>query len=441
MKTLAAFILAFVCSTIPNAALAQQPAGAGQQAELIRLVNEQLKRIETLEAQLATLQQEVRTLAGLRGPGASQPGVVAAVEDEEAPQFEHAVAGAAPIDRDPESPAGDLPSAGPIDAYGSLRVLTAWDTGGRNEIRNHGSRLGLRGEKQLFDGVTAFARLELGVNMVANDRAILATADPGAPIGQGSQAVASRLGLVGVQTDVGQFSWGKQWSAYYDVAEFTDQFQIFSGAATGAFGAGTDGGLSGTGRAERALLYRELLGPVSAAVQVQNRASSPNDKSWADAWGGSTVINLGHGLGVGAAYNEVRDGVADPTPNEPKLGDKAAIFAVRYRGGPWYIATSCSILTQHEIDDLGRRYDGRGFEVAFRRTLTDRVWVEAGYNELRPNANHPGDFRVRLGIGNVVYRFGDASRTFVGFKIDTSRRSDGTSSSDHVVAAGLNYTF
>ncbi len=71
--------------------------------------------------------------------------------------------------------------------------------------------------------LAAFARVELGVNLVANDRVILSGGDPGAPIGQGSQALSSRLGFVGIGTDIGTFAWGKQWSAYYDIAEFTDQ--------------------------------------------------------------------------------------------------------------------------------------------------------------------------------------------------------------------------
>ena len=164
------------------------------------------------------------------------------------------------MDVDPEGPAGDLPRARPIDAYGSLRVATVWDTDGHRDIRNNGTRLGVRGQKEFIGSLTAFARLEAGVNMVANDRAIITSGDPGTPIGQGSQAVSSRLGLVGLETPIGNFSWGKQWSPYYDVAEFTDQFVIFSGFANGAFGAGTDGGISGTGRAERAVQYRGAQG-------------------------------------------------------------------------------------------------------------------------------------------------------------------------------------
>jgi hypothetical protein len=40
-----------------------------------------------------------------------------------------------------------------------------------------------------------------------------------------------------------------------------------------------------------------------------------------------------------------------------------------------------------------------------RHLESDRLSLEAGYNDLRPGSDHPGDFRVRFGVGYVVYRF------------------------------------
>ena len=220
--------------------------------------------------------------------------------------------------------------------------------------------------------------------MVATDRVILSGGDPGAPIGQGSQAVFSRLGYVGLDTGIGSFAWGKQWSAYYDVAVFTDQFPLWSGAAAGAFAAGTDGGVSGTGRSEQALQYREARGPVSVALQMQSRASSPNDRSWVDVWGASGVVGKAQGLSLGAAYNEVRDGVASPNPNQPQLGDKAAIFGLRYRADRFYAATTLAISEQHEVDDLGRRFDATGFELALRYHATDALGSRPGTTTCGP---------------------------------------------------------
>jgi hypothetical protein len=100
-----------------------------------------------------------------------------------------------------------------------------------------------------------------------------------------------------------------------------------------------------------------------------------------------------------------------------------------------------SILKQHEVDDLGRRFDGNGFEIALRQHFTPRLWIEGAYNDLSPNSEHPGDFRIRFGATNIVYNFNVASRLFAGFKVEGSRRSDRTDFTESTFAAGLNYTF
>ena len=346
------------------------------------------------------------------------------------------------MDPTEEAPNADLPQALVIDTYGSLRALALWDTDGHAEVRNNSTRLGIRGEKELIGSFTAFARLEAGINMVANDRQILLIGgDPGTAIGQGSQPIGSRLGFVGIGTPFGNFSWGKQWSPYYDVAEFSDQLQVFSGLASGAFGAGTDGGLAGTGRAERAVQDREAWGPFAVALQVQNRSLTLNDRQWADAFGGSVILGERTGFAIGAAYNEVRDGVLLPTPNEPQLDDRATVFGARFRSDWSYVGAIYAILKQHEVDDLGRRFDGRGWEIALRQHFTERLWIEGAYNDLRPDSDHPGDFRVQFGAVNVVYNFSIASRLFAGFKLENSLRSDHTDLTASTFAAGLNYTF
>jgi len=153
------------------------------------------------------------------------------------------------------------------------------------------------------------------------------------------------------------------------------------------------------------------------------------------------IVGRKNGFAVGAAYNEVRDGVPTPTVNEPQLGDKATIFGIRFRGERFYAGSTYAILKQHEVDDLGRRFDGRGFELAVRQHVAERVWIEGVFNDLSPDADHPGDYRIRFGAANVVYDFGVASRVFAGFKVEGSRKSDRSDLASSTFAAGLNYTF
>jgi hypothetical protein len=93
------------------------------------------------------------------------------------------------------------------------------------------------------------------------------------------------------------------------------------------------------------------------------------------------------------------------------------------------------------VDDLGRRFDATGFELALRYQATDALWLEAGYNDLRPDSGHPGEFRTRFGVGYVVYNFGAGSRLFGGFRLEDSRASDGSKRLNSAFATGLNYTF
>src|SRR5262245_62171984 len=111
MKTFSATAI-ILLMLFPIAARAQEPASA-QQAALLRLVEEQTRRIEALEARLAQLQQKVE---GIGGPLAAAP----AVAEHEELALEHAVDGAPPDDTDQEAPAADLPRALNVDAYGSL---------------------------------------------------------------------------------------------------------------------------------------------------------------------------------------------------------------------------------------------------------------------------------------------------------------------------------
>jgi hypothetical protein len=174
---------------------------------------------------------------------------------------------------------------------------------------------------------------------------------------------------------------------------------------------------------------------------MQSRGTSPNDQAWVDAWAFSTVAGITRGLRVGATNNEVRDGVANPNPNQPQLSDKAEPFGLRYRADQWYAAGTCAVTTQHEVDDLGRRFDGQGLELALRYYVRERVTVAGAYNDLRPDSNHPGDFRVRFGLASVVYNFGAGSRVFAAVRIEGGRRSDGSDGPKSAFATGLNLTF
>src|SRR5262249_3211126 len=115
MRALAPF--AFVIGYVSFPISVRGQKSATQQTALQQRVNDQLRRIEALEAALAQLQQEVTDLKSVAQQTA---GVQAANANEvlEEP-FDHAFDGAPPMDADPKNPPPPPPPPHVIDFYRS----------------------------------------------------------------------------------------------------------------------------------------------------------------------------------------------------------------------------------------------------------------------------------------------------------------------------------
>ncbi|HQK87786.1 MAG TPA: porin, partial [Acidobacteriota bacterium] len=363
MKGLRLLLLVAIFGMLSAAPAAEPAAGtqlqelqgtlAALQARLDALVKQgdaaRQSEIDALSRLLAEADQRIGALeAGL----SAAPAPVAA-----APAPGVAADAAAAATAGPAVPAGDRP-AGPdptrpsLDWYGSLRVRAGVASNGQTEIADRFSRLGLNGRVPLADGYAFFGQLELGVNVVNQNPELVTGGDSGGAYGEGSQAVKSRIGRVGVETPVGTFTWGKQYSPYYDVAGLTDMFFTFGSEASGAFGTG-DGGIAGTGRSEKAFQYRHRLGPVHVGAQVQNRARTGENVRYADTYGFMAGLDVTPSFTVAAAFNKVRDGVDKPEPNQPKKGDQAFIVGGRWARGHFQLAADYAASLNHEVDDQG----------------------------------------------------------------------------------------
>ena len=258
-------------------------------------------------------------------------------------------------------------------------------------------------------------------------------------VGEGKQPIVTRLGYVGVETPFGTFTWGKQWSVYYVVAGMTDSFWTFGSEASGAFAVG-DGGISGAGRAEQATNWRHRIGPVELGLQAQQRRISAGDRKWADTWGAMATVEAAKGLRLGAAWNEVRDGVPSPGLNEPMEGDRAAVFGVTWSKGPFDAALTFSPAWDHNQDDTGASLDTYGWELFTQYGLGKRWNVLGGFNFLYPRGDDASSrSRILDGIFGVSYRFGQELLLTTEVRIDGSRKSDGSDLRKSAVAFGMNY--
>ncbi len=167
-----------------------------------------------------------------------------------------------------------------------------------------GFELGLTRNKIHF-----FAHIELGMNLFKSNSQFNTDGNSAggflvAEKEQSSQVFSSRLGFLGLDFGKwGRLSFGKQWSVYYDVTSVTDKFNVFGGRGSASYVAGTDGGGSGTGRADQSMIYRNDIGPVAFGIQLQARNAFNGE--FVDGFGANAQVTLFQGLKAGIVFNRI----------------------------------------------------------------------------------------------------------------------------------------
>ena len=205
----------------------------------------------------------------------------------------------------PEVAAGNK-YVGLFEPYGSLRTIVGI-TDDQAQVQDDASRVGIK--FATLGPVNIFAQTEWGVALVQSSTEFNVGASPDGAFGTLSSVTnpvfAARLGLVGVDLDKwGSLSFGKQNSVYYDITSYTtDRFNVFGGQASATYVADTDGGVTGTGRADQVVQYHNtFLKILQFGAQAQFRGA--NVATAVDGFGFSLQAKVFPGLKVGAAYNK-----------------------------------------------------------------------------------------------------------------------------------------
>jgi len=176
-------------------------------------------------------------------------------------------------------------------------------------------------------------------------------------------------------------------------------------------------------------------------LQTQPRNKTVHDQSWADTWQGALTWHPGGGFSIGAAYNEVRDGVADPLPGEAKEGDTATVVAMSFDRPGLYVGATYTDLENHERDDTGAFFSGRGLEIFSRYYLTEQWAVEGVFNDLDPDGSYDGQYRLRYFAGTFSYMYAKSSVIYAGYRLDHGRAADGSDLRNDTFGLGFNYSF
>jgi len=324
--------------------------------------------------------------------------------------------------------------------YGSIRVRHRW-TGEESFWADGSSRIGVTGRWQYQPNQFLFGRLEAGVNIL-DELDFLVNRGANSPQSQAGESLFTRLMYVGIETPNFILTGGKNWSSYYQVSGFTDRFQGTGASASGTFNAGTDGGPTGTGRADRILQTRVLidelekvgLKPFNLNVQVQHGEPIPEvpDASYATTIGLSAMLVTRKDLSFGLAYNHANIAESDIPSLKPHGIDgdaQAAIAGLRWFSDKWYLATTLARLRNHETTDEDIYFDGWGWEVYGHYNLHKSWWAVAGWNILEPDSDQTqaGDYNIKYGVIELRYSFKKFEKMlYANAQLESSHKADGT---------------
>ena len=268
-----------------------------------------------------------------------------------------------------------------MDLYGSLRVRFI-EADSESELQNGSSRVGARIRRELDSGFAVVGRVEWQVNLVDNPTILTVSesTDSALQSTRNRNAFDTRLGWLGLDlNEYGRFQFGKQWSPYYDVAGWTDRFNVFGAAALGAFTSGTDGGETGSGRSEQAMVWRGEYDELKLAVQYQAQGlGSQSSESYA----GSLRYAPTSWMELGAAFNEVKLGDVGGVvafDDDPR----ALIAGVKMTFDRWSVAAAYSDQRQFELGTAGSQatlFDAEGYELYLSYAASERLSLYGGGN-------------------------------------------------------------
>jgi predicted porin len=362
-----------------------------------------------------------------------------------------------------EVPVEEVLEPDELSAYTSLRVRYR-KTGGDGQVDDGGSRIGANGHWQFKPRYWLSGQAEIGFNILDSFSSIL---DPGSSSSTGRDEIFLRLLYVNLETPRTFAILGKAWSTYYSVAGFTDRFQGTGGSASGAFNAGTDGGPSGTGRADEVLQTRikidpskylaRNLKPFTLNVQFQNNQEIPINEGLSNdiqssvkygyALGLSALLRTRDNFNLGIAYN--RSKISDDELSElNKIGidgdGKALLIGTRWFSENWYLATNFSALWNHMTTEDGIFFDGLGWETYAQYNVYKRWWAIGGWNYLKPNDNQTqaGDYQIKYGVLGLRYSFKQFNRMlYANVRFDDSTSTDGSGKLSNTYTVGIRWDY
>jgi len=458
MRRLLIVFLLFSSTAYAQSDLAQE------MATLRQLVESQNRLIAEQSAQLSQLTGRVTELEGHSAVSEASATSLVAIEDEPVPPQQSATM----PERTEALDTGEIAQqykqslrtgkeavivedavalSDTMDIYGSMRLFA--EMGAEDASLNDGSsRLGMRLGRQLKTGRTLFGRMEWKINLVDNDSQFVLGDSRSDGIlvreEESDSVFTTRLGYLGMRFEnIGELTFGKQWSVYYDVAGWTDSFNVYGGSALSVFAAGTDGGTLGSGRAEDAIIWRNARGKFSYGLQTQLKTAADGDDF--ESLGGSLIFAPNDSWEIGAAFaaNHIEGAFEDITGDD---NSGVATVGVRYHSGPWNTAFSIATWDNHEsifFADDTLIYDGVGAELYVDYEYSNRLHIYGGFNYTDPDIDDPRvdpDFGLEQLLLGASWFATDESFAYLEALVSGGKDINGRSP-DSVLSAGYRFDF
>ena len=326
----------------------------------------------------------------------------------------------------------------PAKLYISIRPQLA-NSGedGEMELRNGGSKGGFFYYHQFSNDLEMVFQYEAKIDL-----------DDDTPFINTSSASQSsrRLGYFALKYGDESIIAGKYWSAYYDIAGFTDQYMAYGSQASGAFNSGTDGSLSGTGRAYDMIQVRTNKETYDGTIQVQLKHDTLSDlnSSYNYTVAGSFIYKGWEGIkaGVSVDYGKFDHLTSDMLNIGIDGNELSSIAGLSYKKDKYGVNAVLSYTKNHMSDDNGTYFDGVGAELYMSYDIDESFRLAGGGNWLIPrDKNYEGEFSIEDIILSVQYTFGQKTFddvVYLEVSLPSGKLADGERR-DVSVAIGLRY--
>lgn len=324
----------------------------------------------------------------------------------------------------------------------------------KDEITDGISRINFGFNQKLTNDWEAFAKVEWGITLTSDPASsLIISGDQLRSQGDQGDSIWLRQGYVGFKHDnYGSISMGKQWGSIYHIASVTDVLPMYGGNASGTYNFGTDGSLSGTGRAERALQYNNQIGNFFVSAQVQSTEESINlGQNETFNEGGNLAFDTNYGLaltylfpykiGIGAGFNTGEVSLEDSS-QQFTADDQIATYHITY--GQFnklglYMAALYSDMENHEINNQKAiMTKSTGIEAVVAYKFDNRITAIAGYNDLTDDSGN-SQYNMSFYTVGVTYEWTDNFVVFADAKFDDTTYVDGSKPDLDIVGFGFRF--